>query len=483
MTDTTARSDDISSSAHSKRFVASVDLPVSVEEAFAYHERPGCLNRLIPPWESVEVEKSDGNLAVGSRAVVKMSVAGVPFRWHARHTDYAPPDLFADEQESGPFSFWRHRHRFASTGPKSSRLTDDIEYRIPLGQFGRMLGGTRIRDKIDAMFAYRHRVTHDDLTLAARYRTDPLTIAVSGATGLVGGGLCNLLGLLGHRVLKITRDEQGNEGEIAAWASDEEFQRFNDVDVVVHLAGKPIAGSRWTAEIKEQIRDSRVEMTRSLCERLARLSGPPHTLICASATGFYGDRGDEMLSESSSPGDDFLADVCQEWEAACQPVLEAGVRVVNTRFGMVISPRGGALKKMLTPAKMCGGALGSGRQYWSWIALDDVLGGIVHAIETPQLSGPVNFVSPTPMSNREFARTLGRVLDRPALFPAPAGALRWAVGEMADALLLASSRVLPEKLAASGYEFRFSSLRELLRYSLGVAKIAELESDRSARLS
>ncbi|TWU16239.1 TIGR01777 family oxidoreductase [Allorhodopirellula heiligendammensis] len=452
-------------------FLASVDLPVSIEKAFAYHDRPGCLTRLIPPWESIEVEHSDGSLAVGSRVVVKMSLAGVPLRWHARHTRYEPPELFTDEQESGPFTSWRHRHRFTSTGPNTSRLTDEIAYQVPLGKLGTLFGGSHVRSKLDAMFAYRHRITCDDLTLTARYHLAPLTIAVSGATGLVGSALCNLLGLLGHRVLQITRDQHGSDNEIAAWSTAQEFERFNSVDVVVHLAGKPIAGPRWTEATKQQIRDSRVEKTRSLCERLAQLSSPPQTLICASATGFYGDRGDEMLDESSAPGDDFLAAICQQWEAACRPAADAGIRVLNARFGMVLSPRGGALQKMLGPAKMCGGALGNGRQYWSWIALDDVLGGIVHAIATPQLTGPVNFVSPTPMSNREFAKTLGETLGRPALFPAPATALRLAVGEMADALLLASTRVIPNQLASTGYEFRFPSLRDALRYSLGKAGI------------
>ncbi|TWT74167.1 TIGR01777 family oxidoreductase [Allorhodopirellula solitaria] len=472
MTTASKPSSDSSATSSPERLVASVDLPVPIDVAFGYHERPGCLQRLNPPWESVEVEHSDGSLTVGSRVVVKTPVAGIPLRWQVRHTEYEPPELFTDEQESGPFTSWRHRHRFSTTGPDASRLTDEIEYQVPLGRMGNLVGGSRVREKLESVFAYRHRVTRDDLALQARYPSDPLTIAVSGASGLVGRSLCRLLVLLGHRVLTITRDEQAGDDEIAAWSSDAEFERFNEVDVVVHLAGKPIAGPRWTDEIKQQIRDSRIEKTRSLCERLAKLSRPPQTLICASATGFYGDRGDEMLHESSAPGEGFLADTCQQWEASCRPASEAGIRVVNARLGMVISPRGGALEKMLTPAKFGGGALGSGRQYWSWIALDDVLGGIVHAIATPRLVGPVNFVSPTPMSNREFARTLGQVIGRPALFPAPAPALRLALGEMADALLLASNRVIPDQLASSGYEFRFSSLRELLRYCLGVERLA-----------
>ncbi|EMI46067.1 nucleoside-diphosphate sugar epimerase [Rhodopirellula sp. SWK7] len=453
--------------AGASRYVAGVDLPVSVEDAFDYHSRPGCLGRLVPPWESVEIEHSDNSLAVGSRVVLKTGLFGVSLRWKARHTLYDPPTLFADVQDSGPFAFWHHQHRFQGTGPNASRMTDDVSYQVPMKTFGEVLGGSMVRSKLEAMFAYRHRVTRDDLALMAQYPSEPKTIAVSGATGLVGSALCNLLRLLGHRVVKIMRGKTGGEDEIAAWSSDEEFEKFNDVDVVVHLAGKSIASKRWTDDVKQEIRDSRVLKTRELCERMAKLSNRPETLICASATGFYGNRGDEILNETSAPGDDFLAGVSQQWEGSCEAAAEAGVRVANARFGIVLSPKGGALEQMLVPAKFCGGSLGSGRQYWSWIALDDVLGGIVHLIHTDSVSGPVNFVSPSPMTNREFAKTLGRVLGRPALFPAPAAALRVAVGEMADALLLASTRVIPEKLSSSGYEFRFRSLAEVLSYSLG----------------
>jgi uncharacterized protein (TIGR01777 family) len=185
----------------------------------------------------------------------------------------------------------------------------------------------------------------------------------------------------------------------------------------------------------------------------------------------YGNRGDEILNEDSAAGDDFLAKVCQEWESACDPAREAGIRVVHARLGLVLSPKDGALAKMLTPAKLMGGALGNGRHYWSWIALDDVVGGLVHAIHTNDLSGPVNFVSPQPLTNREFARTLGRVLGRPALFPAPATALRLALGEMADALLLSSTRVIPDRLMSTDYEFRFDSLTDALRYCLGKERL------------
>lgn len=453
---------------HDMKYVASSPLPVSVEAAFAYHERHGALQRLVPPWESVEVERTDASLAVGSEVVLKTSVFGVPVRWVAQHTLYEPPHLFADTQVSGPFARWLHRHQFAAVGERSS-LTDDIDFDVPLGAIGNLLGSKAALGRIESMFAYRHRVTRDDLTLQADHPLGEKRVAISGSSGLVGKQLAALLTLLGHQVIPIVRSDGSKSGTsqetIAAWSG--EAEKLSATDVVVHLAGKSIASSRWSEETKRQIRDSRVEKTRLLCESLAKLEKKPETLICASATGVYGSRGDELLDESSPLGDDFLADVARQWEEACQPAVDAGIRVVNARFGLVLSPQGGALQKMLTPAKFAGGALGSGKQWWSWIALDDVLGAIYHSIAEPSLSGPVNFVSSDPITNADFAKTLGRVIGRPALLPAPAFMLRAAMGEMADALLLSSTRVKPQKLIESGYRFRFDSLTEFLRYSLG----------------
>ena len=458
------------------KYVASSPLPVSVEDAFAYHERRGALQRLVPPWESVVVEKTDNSLAVGSKVVLKTSVFGVPIRWVAKHTAYEPPRLFADTQLSGPFAKWFHRHQFASFGEHST-LTDQIDFEVPLGAIGRLLGSKTALGKIESMFAYRHRVTRDDLTLQAEHPLGMKRVAISGSTGLVGKQLGSLLTLLGHEVIPIVRKGSSDEGSehntIAAWSG--EASKFADTDVVVHLAGKPIASGRWSEETKRQIRESRVQKTRSLCESLAKLDTKPEVLICASATGIYGSRGDELLDESSELGDDFLADVAREWESACQPAVDAGIRVVNARFGLVLSPKGGALQKMLTPAKFAGGALGNGKQWWSWIALDDVLGAIYHAIAEPSLSGPVNFVSSDPITNAGFAKTLGRVIGRPALFPAPAFVLRAAMGEMADALLLSSARVKPSKLTESGYRFRFNDLTQFLKYSLGRERLESTE--------
>lgn len=457
-----------------EEYVASSSLPVSVEEAFAYHDRPGALNRLIPPWESVEIEHSDNSLAVGSRVIMKTRIFGFPFRWVAEHTEYDPPNLFADTQISGPFAAWNHQHKFESAGDYS-RLHDCIEYRVPFGPIGRLLGGGKARSTLETMFAYRHRLTHDDLTLQADRPSEKLRVAISGCSGLVGGQLRSLLTLLGHQVNPIVRSVDDNESSIAAWEDPREATRLAEVDAVVHLAGKSIASSRWTDKVKQEIRDSRVIKTRELCETLAGLDRKPSVLVCASATGIYGDRGDERLDEESDLGRDFLSEVAEEWESACQPAIDAGIRVVNARLGLVLSPNGGALQKMLLPAKFCGGALGSGNQWYSWIALDDVVGAIYHAITDESIAGAVNFVSPEPITNRDFAATLASVLGRPALIPAPAFLLRTALGEMADGLLLTSTRVQPRCLLQAGYRYRFTSLREFLRYTLGLERLESAE--------
>ncbi|NNE00582.1 MAG: TIGR01777 family protein [Pirellulaceae bacterium] len=450
-----------------KIYVASTTLPVSVADAFAYHDRRGALERLIPPWESAHIESSDQSLEVGSRVVLKTKIAGVPLRWVAEHTHYDPPTLFADTQISGPFAKWNHRHHFIQAGDESSLIKDEIQYRLPGGSLGRLFGGSMAQRTIESMFSYRHQVTRDDLQLFNQYPTSPLTVAISGASGLVGAQLSALLSLLGHRTLRIVRNPTNDSSDIAVWSDPADVAKLEDVDAVIHLAGKPIADDRWTDDVKQQIRDSRVIKTRELCESLAKLHRKPKVLICASATGIYGNRGDEILDENSAAGGDFLADVAREWEDACQGARDAGIRVVNTRFGIVLTPRGGALQKMLLPAKLAGGSLGNGQQWWSWIALDDVLGAIYHCIQDDSISGAVNFVAPEPIRNRDFAKTLGRVLGRPALLPAPAFGLRLALGEMADALLLASTRAVPQKLLQSTYKYRFDDLESALRYYLG----------------
>ena len=456
-------------------YVAESELPASIDDAFGYHERWGALDRLIPPWESAVIEKSDRSLRPGSVVVLKSRIAGIPVRWVAEHTSYDPPNLFEDTQRSGPFERWNHRHEFRSSSADQCQLRDVIKYRLPMQPFGDIFGRAKALRTIEAMFAYRHRTTRDDLRLLRDFPHRSMSVAISGSTGLMGSRLAILLSLLGHETKSIVRGDSNDQSEVSVWQDDDSFRDLEGVDAVVHLAGKPIADERWTDRVKQQIIESRVAKTRVLCEKLSRLDRKPEVLVCASATGFYGDRDDEVLSESSVAGDGFLPDVSVQWEDATQPAVDAGIRVVFARFGIVLTPAGGALKKMLTPAKLCGGSLGSGQQWWSWVALDDAIGAIYHALAKSNVSGPMNVVSPQPIKNAEFAKTLADVLGRKAILPAPAFALRLAMGEMADALLLASTRVEPGTLTKSGYRFRFTDLADTLRHYLGRNRLVSVE--------
>ena len=295
-----------------------------------------------------------------------------------------------------------------------------------------------------------------------------MKIIVTGSTGLVGTALLERLGPA-HVVARLVRGPAGPDGipwDPAGGAMDP--AALSGADAVVHLAGEGIANRRWSARVKERIRDSRVAGTRVLASALAATDRPPPVLVCASAIGYYGDRGEELLHEESGPGHGFLAEVCRAWEDAAAPARDAGIRVVHLRTGVVLSARGGALAQMLPPFKMgVGGILGNGRQYMSWISLEDLTRVIVHAIETPSLAGAVNAVAPSAVTNREFTKALGRVVRRPTLFPLPAVGARLLFGEMADALLLASARVVPARLQAAGFTFTHGGLEDALRAALG----------------
>lgn len=295
-------------------------------------------------------------------------------------------------------------------------------------------------------------------------------IVVTGATGLVGSRLVAELESAGAQVIRAVRRPVKDTARELFWNPDQgeiDDGKLEGVDAVVHLAGENISGKRWNDAFKQRILDSRVKGTRLIGEAIARLAAKPRTFLCASAIGYYGNRGDESLTEAAAPGNDFLAGVCRQWEAACQPARDAGVRVVNARIGVVLSPDGGALAKMLTPFKLgAGGKIGDGIQYVSWISLDDLVSALVFMLANPSVTGPVNAVSPQPVTNAEFTNALGRVLRRPTILPMPAFAARLAFGEMADALLLSSTRVVPQALQAAGYRFRYPELELALSHLL-----------------
>lgn len=450
-------------------------IPAPAGTVFDWHARPGAFTRLIPPWEDVRLVSQTGGIEDGGRVELELRVGPVRRRWIAEHSDYQSGHSFVDRQVKGPFAEWTHSHTVVPDGTDACLLHDSIDYRLPAGPIGRMFGAGYVRTQLQRTFAYRHETTLQDVLMHARYQDEArLRVLVTGASGLVGTALVALLQTGGHDVFRLVRSPtestSAHDPEIS-WdpaAGTIDKARLEGFDAVVHLAGENIGEGRWTADKKRRIHDSRAEGTRLLAETLAQLDRPPRVLISASAIGFYGDRGAELVDETSSAGTGFLPDVCQDWEAASVPAQDAGIRVAKLRFGVILTPAGGALEKMLLPFKMGGGGvIGSGRQYWSWVGLDDVLGAIHHAIMTEGLAGPVNVVAPHPATNREFTKTLGSVLHRPTIVPLPSFAARLALGEMGDELILASTRVSSQRLEDSQYQFRYPQLDAALQHVLG----------------
>lgn len=456
-------------------FERTVKLPGTAAAAFAWHERTGALERLMPPWEKAElIERTGDGLKPGARAKLRTRIGPLSLDWLAEHREYVPGKLFRDVALSGPFAAWDHCHDFSDTPDGGCELRDHVDYALPLGALGRLVAGRFVRGKLAAMFAYRHALTRDDLRFSAdhpRAEAAPLRVLVSGASGLVGRALVPFLTTQGHQVTRLVRRAVRGPDEVF-WNPEAESLDLSAldgrIDAVVHLAGAGIADARWTDARKREIRDSRVNGTRALAGALAALTHPPRVVVGGSAIGCYGEGGGAWLDESAPCGSGFLAEVCAEWEAAWAPLDGCAVRRVYLRTGVVLTPAGGALAKLLPPFRAgLGGRVGNGRQWWSWISLDDLVGVIGHALLTETVSGPLNAVAPEPVTNTEFTGALGRVLHRPAVFPVPAWVLRLALGQMADEALLASQRVRPGVLAASGYRFRHEKLDTALRHLLG----------------
>lgn len=452
-------------------FTHRFELGHPVEEVFRWHLRSGALQRLTPPWEDVRIRVQEAGVAPGGRVELGLRKGPAEIGWTVEHTEFEEDRLFVDEQVAGPFAHWRHEHRFEPLGADRCAVEDVVEWQPPLGSLGRTFSGPFIQRSLGRLFRFRARRLRNDLDLHERYRDGgPLRVAVTGSTGLVGTALVHFLRTGGHEVLRISRSPRKGRDWLA-WdprAEQLDGRRLEGLDAVVHLAGEPIAAIRWTASKKERILGSREEGTSLLARTLAELEQPPATLISASGVDYYGDQGDEPLTEEAPAGRGFLAEVCQRWERATHTARAVGIRTIVLRTGIVLSPRGGMLGTVLLPFNLgLGGRLGSGRQYMSWIDLDDHVGLMLHLVRTTGVRGPVNATAPNPVPNASFTGTLGRVLGRPTVLPAPSLAIRGLLGEMGEELLLAGQRVMPQKALSSGYTFLFQDLEESLRHQLG----------------
>jgi len=446
-------------------FEFTTQMDASSDEVFRWHERPGAFQRLVPPWESVAVISNGGGLKDDARVEIENRVGPLRMRWKLRHTDYRFGEQFSDELLSGPFSRWRHDHLFGEIDSDSSMLTERIDFKLPLDS----LLGPILRPYVDRelkkLFTYRHQVTLQDTgTMVPKDKT--MKVLITGASGVIGSALAPMLSTAGHEVVGLSRGTSGNTWDPETGAIDS--GAYDGADVIIHLAGENLAARRWSDEQKEVLRSSRVDATRNLCTWLAGQSHKPAVFVSGSAIGVYGDRGDKWMDESNLPGTGFLADVCSEWEEASSPIADSGVRVVHLRTAVALTSKGAPLAKLLPPFKMgMGGPIGGGTQYMSWIDMEDYVRAVRFVMENENVSGPVNLSSPHPATNAEFTRVLAKVLKRPAFARIPAFAARAAFGEMADAVLLSSTRVRPKRLTELGFEFLYPDLEDSLRHLLG----------------
>ncbi len=418
-------------------------MPVPAGVLFAWHERDGAFERLNPPFAPVELVERSGGLEAGARTVVRIPIGPVKQRCVFEHTACEPGRMFRDEQVSGPFAKWVHTHRFEPLPDGTSELIDTIEYQPPPG------AGAFTERTLARLFAYRHAVTHADLS---RHSGPRRVFAIAGAGGLVGTALRAFLSTGGHEVRVVKRGD---------------FSALDGAEIVVNLAGAGIADARWSAERKRELFESRVDYTKKLVTAAKGVK----VWLQGSAVGVYGERGDEVLTEDSAPGEPgerstkFLSKLCLDWEAAAEG---AAPRVVWLRTGVVQSAGGGALAKLLPAFKLgAGGPIAGGKAWQSWVSLEDMLGLILFAAQHESVSGPLNVTSPHPVTSGDYARVLGRVLSRPAVAPLPGFALRALFGELADGAILASQRAVPQRAQAGGFTFLHARLEQALRFTLG----------------
>lgn len=440
------------------------DFPGNVRDLFQWHERPGAIERLLPPWQNARILSSENSLKPGSKVVVQIKAGPLPLKWEVEHVDYTPPTLFSDQQIKGPFRQWTHHHHFSPTPTEATHLQDDIEFESPLSGV--------VKTELKRAFRYRHDQLRIDLQRHQLFSTFPkLRIAISGSSGLIGTQLASFLSTGGHEVLHLVRCPAQNSHQIS-WEplhGTIETEKLEGIDAVIHLAGAGIADGRWTQARKKMLRQSRIQGTRLLAQSLAELSRPPKVFISMSGAGHYGYSDfTTTFTENHSPADDFLATLTVDWEKSTAAATQAGIRTVIFRTPMVLTARGGALGKMLPPFLMgAGGKIGSGTQPMSWVALDDLLGIFLFALYTETLNGPVNVSVPSVPTNREFTQVLGKVLRRPTIAPLPGFVVKMLFGEMGQALLLGGQEIDSSKLTTAGFSFLWGNLEQALRHELG----------------
>ncbi|MEX0325540.1 MAG: TIGR01777 family oxidoreductase [Puniceicoccaceae bacterium] len=451
-----------------RRFSKSTIVPVPVERLWDWHMTEGAFERLVPPWQRVELVERPEGMSAGSTVLLRLHAGFLKRDWRARIESVEANRQFVDIQEKGPFGFWRHEHRMEATGENSSRLTDTIDYALPMG-LGIVPGMNRLADnQLERLFQFRHQQMRFDLERYPELSGAGRTVLVTGASGLVGRRLVPFLKTLGYQVHELTRGPAGPQR--FNWDPDRQILDSNalkDVHAVIHLAGANIAAGRWTDARRKAILESRTNGTRTLVEAIKQLANPPEVLISSSGVNFYETDG-QPKDEASAAGSGFLSEVCRQWEDEAMQAEKAGVRTVCLRTAVVLDPSGGAVGRMLLPFQLgLGGPVGTGKQGFPWIGMDDLLDIFIHLMESGSVSGPVNAVHPQCQSQGAFSKCLGTVLGRPSFLPLPAAMVRLLFGRMGEETLLANLNIRPGVLQSTGYRFRFETLEATLRHILG----------------
>jgi uncharacterized protein (TIGR01777 family) len=452
------------------RFINISHYPCSAAQLYDWHSREGALERLLPPWEKTRVVSRKGGIDPGGRVVLRMHNGPIPFSFHAHHVENIPGKMFRDIQEKGPFSSWSHCHYFNDV-PGGCILEDRVSYSLPLQRILPRAVISYVTKSLHQVFQHREKLVLEDIKLHMRCSTSPLKILISGASGVLGQELIPLLTTGGHQVWTLVRRTPDRKKNEVFWDPLHGVLKAEDLpelDGVIHLAGEYIGLSRWSEEKKQRVIDSRVDGTRLLAKTIASLKKKPKVMLCASAVGYYGNSSRRDIDESQSQGDDFISRVCRLWEQAAEPARESGIRTLFLRLGVGLTPRGGALQKILASSPL--GFIrrfGSGQQYISWISTDDMISAIMHCLSCESLEGPVNIAAPRPVTNVEFMATLAKIAKRPLLFPVPAGLLQMMYGQMASEILLSGCHVSSKKLTRSGFTFRHPTLELALCRLLG----------------
>lgn len=449
-------------------FIKKSEIQASAKIAFEWHEKPGALQRLTPPWQNMKVLQQAKGIPVGAKVTMVNSFFGFPVTMEAEHIAYEAGVFFQDKLVKSPFSSWTHHHSFFENGEAASVLEDKIEYRLPWYFPGFLK--SMVKKELFRIFNYRHNIFMNDIKRHS-VSNKPLTILLSGASGLLGSALIPFFTTGGHRVLTLVRRKADPEQNEISWdpaTGELDLDDIGKIDVVINLNGSPIAEGRWTKARTKRIVESRTTSTLLLAEKIANLKEKPDLFFSASAIGYYGDCGSKTMNEDDQEGDLFISDVCKAWEDSADKAVQAGIRTVFGRIGIVLTPQGGALERMLPGFHLgLGGKLSNGEQYMSWISLEDIVGAIWHIIMNNDINGPVNLAAPSPVTNKEFTKTIGKVLSRPAVLLVPAWLIKLIWGKMGMELLLSGTKAKPSVLLDTGYAFCHETLEEALRAELG----------------